>query len=255
MIGGEISGTLRVDVDRVPGDGTERFLVEERIVARSESGIRGVGVGIPLRDEAFGEGDVDRDGCFAGGIEIKNGSFHAGGAAQAALEADFAEMFDEGRQVGGAGERKPVHGTAIWAGDGSKGAPFVDGEVVFEDLFCVGVTQRERDREEKRGGEEGEREEMAREPQAGDSRCQGFHWCATFTFGVREIISAMASDCASRKWAERFLASNGSFLPPAMAFCACSWCWEAGTLRSMIAAANSICGSLPRSWMALFTRT
>jgi len=46
---------LRFDVDGVPGDGAGRFYVEEGVIAVGEGGVRGVGMGIPLRDETFGE--------------------------------------------------------------------------------------------------------------------------------------------------------------------------------------------------------
>jgi hypothetical protein len=61
-------------------------------------------------------------------------------------------MFDKGRQIGGTGQREPAHGLTVGAGDGGEGAPFVDGEVVFGELFRVGVKERERKREEKRRG-------------------------------------------------------------------------------------------------------
>ncbi len=135
-----------------PGD----FLIVKGKVARSEGGIGGIGVGIPLGDEALGEGDVHGDGGFARGIEIEDGSLHADGAAQAALECDFTEMFDEGGEVGGSSEREPVLGLAIGAGDGSESAPFVDGEIAFTDLSGCDVAQRKRESEENRRGHEAE---------------------------------------------------------------------------------------------------
>jgi len=75
IVGWEIGGALWIDVDGVPGDGAGRFYVEEGVIPIGEGRIRGVGMGIPLRDETFGEGDVDGDGGFAGGIKIEDGGF------------------------------------------------------------------------------------------------------------------------------------------------------------------------------------
>jgi len=83
-------------------------------------------------------------------------------------------MFDEGRQVGGSGERKPVHGEAVGAGDRGEGAPFVDGEVSSRELVRVGAAHAGWKHQEKCSREEAEWQEM-KEPQATGFRCQGFH--------------------------------------------------------------------------------
>lgn len=49
----EISGALGIDMDGVPSDGAGRFFAEERIITGGESGIGGVGMRIPLGDEAL----------------------------------------------------------------------------------------------------------------------------------------------------------------------------------------------------------
>jgi len=127
---GEMGRTGRLDLDGVPRDGAfGLFLFEGEVAARVDGGNRGMG--IPLGDEAFGKAGVDGNGGFLWGIEIENRGFHADGAAKAAFEIGVPEMLDKGREIRGAGERKPVHGDAVGAGDGGKGAPLVDGHVGF----------------------------------------------------------------------------------------------------------------------------
>ena len=95
----KIGRVLRIDMDGVPDDGARGFLGIERQIAGTEGGIDGVSVRIPFRDKALDKGDVDRDGSFALGIEIEDGSFHADGTAQAAFELNVAEMFDERGEI------------------------------------------------------------------------------------------------------------------------------------------------------------
>jgi hypothetical protein len=121
-------GAVRIDVHGAPRDAAG-FHVVKREIAAGERGISGSCARIPFGDEASGEGDVDGDVGFARGIEIEDRSFHADGAAKTALELNLAKMFDEGGEFGGGGEREPVHGLAVGAGDGREGAPFVDDEV------------------------------------------------------------------------------------------------------------------------------
>ena len=72
------------------------------------------------------ERDADGNGGFARGIKIKDRCFHANGAAQSAFKSNFSKVLDERREFRGTGQGKPIHGLAIGASDGSKGAPFVD---------------------------------------------------------------------------------------------------------------------------------
>ena len=129
MVGRKIRSGVRIDVNGVPGNGARRVLGVERKKTIVQSGIDGIGMGIPLGDDSTGEGDVDRNIGFARGIEIEDRSLHANGAGKAAFEFDVAKMLDEGRKICGAGESEPVHGLTVGAGDGSEGAPFMGGEV------------------------------------------------------------------------------------------------------------------------------
>src|SRR5258708_35856510 len=106
IVGWEIGGTLRFDVDGVPGDGAGRFYVEEGVIASGEGSVSGVRVRIPFSDEAFVEGDGDGDGGFAGGIEKEDGSLRARCAAHSDLARDFAEVLHEERQAAGSRVRK-----------------------------------------------------------------------------------------------------------------------------------------------------
>jgi len=126
-VGGEVGGGAGLDVDGIPGDGAfGAFLIEGDVTAKV--GGRDRGVGIPLGDEALGKRGVDGDVSFPQGIEIEDGSFHADGAAKAALEIGVLEMLDKRGKVRGTGEGEPVHGEAVGTGDGGEGAPLLDGE-------------------------------------------------------------------------------------------------------------------------------
>src|SRR5207302_4593349 len=88
-----------------------------------------------------------------------------------------------------------------------------------------------------------------------------FPWPPTYLgkdlhhFVVEPFASVSATVCSlpPRKCVARFCASRASILAPAIAFCACWACSSRGPDRVISAAANSICGSSPRSAMAFLT--
>ena len=148
----EIGGRAWFDVDRIPGNAANGALLMERKIGARIEGRQRNGVRIPLGDETLRKGNFHGDRGFARGVEIKHGSFHANGAAKTAFELRFAEMLDEAGQVRGTGERKPLDGLAVAGGDGSEGAPLVDGEVGRSSSLFGGMHLREGEDGEKEGG-------------------------------------------------------------------------------------------------------
>jgi hypothetical protein len=139
-VGRKIVGASGIDSDRTPSDGVFGVLFAEgKVAARIERWDRGVG--IPLRDKPFRKGSMNGNGGLARGIEIEDGSLQAQGAAEPALEIDLAEVFDEGRKVGGSRKRESGHSLTIGSGDGGKGAPFMSGEFIFRRLPGCGALQ------------------------------------------------------------------------------------------------------------------
>ena len=200
-VAGEICGTARFDVHRVPCDSALALHQKEGKVFARIDRRGGCGVRVPLGDQALCERNVDGNGGFSGRIEIDDRSFHADGSAKATLEIGLAQMFNETRQVRGTCEWKPVNGCPSLAEIEVK-VPHSWTVSSEEEEFCFAKCARGKARNVSKNGGTGYRAQIrgnGGEPHGDGSRNSGFHCFATFTVDVREIISAMVSDCGPMK--------------------------------------------------------
>ncbi len=104
------------------------MLPVETAIPKNSGGLDAAGVRVPFGDYALRETHFHGNGFLSRRIEVEHRRFHAHGAAQAQLEAGVAKVLDKGRQIGRAGQREPLHGLPIGAGDGCERTPFVDRE-------------------------------------------------------------------------------------------------------------------------------
>src|SRR3984893_2857849 len=121
---------------RVPGNASVGLVLVERRVVQGLAGLHTAGVWIPFCDHAFGKTNVDRYRSLCRRVEVEHGRFHAHGATQTELVATFLKLLDEAREVGRAGQRRPLDSIPIPPCDREERSPFMDGEAGIY-LRCV----------------------------------------------------------------------------------------------------------------------